>query len=148
ESTGESRTPAHVDEAAGQYRVIRIVDGDTVIIEYRGTTRVRLIGIDTPEVDNPYGPAECWGQHASRAAEELLSGASVKLSFNPNGDRRDQYDRLLAYITLPNGKDYGEIMLRRGHADLFYSAYHPREDRYRAVKTKAKKRNRGLWGQC
>lgn len=132
----------------GRYRVNRVVDGDTLVLAYRGKTRVRIIGIDTPEIAHPQGRAECGGQQASMAARQLLQGASVEIAFNPRGDKWDQYDRLLAYITLPDGSDFGEVMLRRGHADLFYAQEHPREDRYRSAKTAAKDAGRGLWGYC
>lgn len=134
--------------AEGRYRVIRVVDGDTLVVGYDGETRVRVLGIDTPEIAHPQGRPECGGRQASKAAHRLLDGTVVGMAFSSRGDRRDQYDRLLAYITLPDGTDYGETMLRRGYADVFYAQRHPRESGYRAAKAAAKKADRGLWGFC
>ena len=48
------------------YKVIRVIDGDTVKIDYRGkATNVRLIGVDTPETVHPNKPVEAYGKEAS-----------------------------------------------------------------------------------
>jgi micrococcal nuclease len=48
----------------------RVVDGDT--LELRGGTRVRLIGVDTPETVHPDFGHECFGEEATRYTERLL----------------------------------------------------------------------------
>lgn len=97
---GAAESPS-VDTVKGTHRVLRVVDGDTVDVDYHGTTRVRVLGIDTPETVHPNKPVECGGPQASRAAQKLLDDKKITLAFNPEGDRIDKYDRALAYIQLP-----------------------------------------------
>src|SRR5699024_6412087 len=104
--------------------------------------------IDTPEIAHPQGRPQSKGRPPPGAAPRLLAGTHAHVAFSSRGDSRDQDERPLAYITLRVGTDYGETMLRRGHADVFYAQRHPRESRYRAAKTAAKKAGRGLWGYC
>jgi len=61
--------------------VVRVVDGDTVDVQFGdGTTdRVRLIGIDTPEVVDPRKPVQCFGREASAHAHDLLDGQAVSI---------------------------------------------------------------------
>lgn len=89
----------------GPYRVLRVVDGDTVHVAYRGRdTTVRLIGVDTPETVHPTEPVQCFGREASEHAHRLLDGRRVYVATDPSQDTRDRYGRLLAYLWLPTGK--------------------------------------------
>lgn len=55
------------------YKVVRVVDGDTVKIDYNGkATNVRLIGVDTPETGHPSKPVEVYGKEASNCKDCLL----------------------------------------------------------------------------
>ena len=79
------------------YKVIRVIDGDTVKIDYRGkATNVRLIGVDTPETVHPNRPVEEYGKEASNFTKNLLQGESVYLRYDV--ERTDAYGRLLAYL--------------------------------------------------
>src|SRR3990172_974409 len=63
--------------------VPRVVDGDTPHVDVDGLDlTIRLIGIDTPEVDSPFTERECFGRQASRHAAELLDGQAVGLEFD------------------------------------------------------------------
>ena len=79
------------------YKVVRVIDGDTVKIDYNGkATNVRLIGVDTPEIVHPSKPVEAYGKEASNFTKNLLQGESVYLRFDI--DKTDKYGRLLAYL--------------------------------------------------
>jgi micrococcal nuclease len=78
------------------YAVLRVVDGDTVEVSYRGGTTVRIIGIDTPETVSPSVPDECGGQAASQVAHELLDDRRIALRFDASQGRYDRYGRTLA----------------------------------------------------
>jgi micrococcal nuclease len=77
--------------------VTKVSDGDTIHVTYQGRDeRVRLIGVDTPEVSWYGGKGECFGQEAGLYTRSRLDGRTVRLEFDV--DLRDRYDRLLAYV--------------------------------------------------
>src|SRR5215216_3683085 len=87
--------------------VINVVDGDTVDVQFAdgGTERIRLIGIDTPEVVDPHEPVQCFGREASARAHDLLDGRAVLVELDPTQGERDRYGRLLAYLWLSDGRN-------------------------------------------
>ena len=90
--------------------VTRVVDGDTVHVAVAGRDeKVRLIGIDTPEV------GQCDAAKATALARQLAQGRPVKLVGDPTQATRDRYGRLLAYVVLSGGRDLGYQELARGY---------------------------------
>ena len=68
---------------ATAYKVVRVIDGDTIAVGIDGKeTKVRLIGVSTPETVHPQKPVEAFGTEASRFTAELLQGQSVYLEFD------------------------------------------------------------------
>jgi micrococcal nuclease len=130
--------------------VLRVIDGDTVEVAYKGRTEsVRVIGIDTPETVDPSGPVECWGPRASAEAERFLAGERVQLRFDKSQGRRDTYDRLLAHVVVPGGGDFGQWMISRGHAaEYTYDTAYNRQGRYTAAEAEARAAARGLRAAC
>ena len=107
--------------------------------------RVRLIGIDTPEI---YGGIECFGQEASAFTKSLLPiGTPVILEKDVS--ERDRYDRLLRYVYLPDGRMLNEVLVAEGYAQV--STYPP-DVKYQDLFLDAQRRARelclGLWGAC
>lgn len=89
--------PAVPSARGNVYQVLRIIDGDTVEIEYEGDrTNVQLIGVNAPETVHPSKPPERFGSEAKAFIQSLLLNKFVYLSFD--GDKKDKYDRLLAYV--------------------------------------------------
>ena len=78
--------------------VDRVVDGDTFVTYIDGEkTRVRMIGVDTPEsVHSDESRNTKWGKKISKWVKKQLTGKEVKLVFDK--DRLDQYGRTLAYV--------------------------------------------------
>ncbi len=131
------------------HRVIRVVDGDTVLVDIDGGERIRVIGIDTPETVDPNSPVECGGPEASAAAESLLEGKKVEVVHDPSQGEHDKYGRMLAYLDLPDGTDFGEAMLRAGHAEEYtYDTAYERQATYRAAEESARGGGQGVWGGC
>src|SRR5215216_4272042 len=95
--------------------VTRVVDGDTVDVRLDAgrVERVRLIGIDTPEVGT------CGAAAATTAARRLAGDARVVLRGDASQDTRDRYGRLLAYVWLPGGRDLGFRLLAGGHGRVY-----------------------------
>lgn len=106
---------------AQEVTVNYVVDGDTFSINNNGVDeRVRLIGIDTPETKNVEVP-ELYGSEASDYAKlKLLVGETVYLVYDK--DKRDKYDRLLAYVYLSKSdvgyieRSFNAMLLERGFA--------------------------------
>lgn len=140
-SAGESG-PGSVDAY-----ITRVVDGDTVEARIGDEVEdVRLIGIDTPETVKPEAPVECFGPQASSYTHRLLEGQRVRLVFGV--ERRDIYDRLLAYAYIDHRFVNAELV-RRGLArtleippNTLHSAL------FRRLELKAARGGRGLWGAC
>ncbi len=111
--------------------------------------RVRLIGIDAPESVKPGSPVECYGPEASARLHQLLPDrTSVLLEYDV--ERRDRYDRVLAYVWLPDPPTLVNLVLVR---EGFARAYDfPPNSAHRAAfataETQASAAERGLWGRC
>jgi len=141
--------------------VTRVIDGDTVDVRYAdgSTDTVRLLGVDSPELDGRNDPGEFEGvpdteagrrclegaAHEARAfAERYLARATVEVVTDPVADRRDRYGRLLAYVVLANGTDVNYRLVVTGNARVYDSTF-SRSDRYYAAEAEAQASGRGLW---
>ena len=130
------------------YKVVEVVDGDTVKIDMNGTTEtIRLIGIDTPETVHPSKPVECFGIEASNKAKELLSGKTVSLETDISQGERDKYGRLLGYIILADGTNFNLQMIKQGYAyEYTYSSAYKYQSSFKSAQQYAKENGIGLWG--
>jgi micrococcal nuclease len=130
-----------------QVDVVRVVDGDTVDVNLDGvTTRVRLIGINTPETVDPNKPVECYGPEASKRAKALLEGQRVLLEADPSQDDRDRYDRLLRYIWFEDGRLFNMQMVLEGYAyEYTYQVPYKYQAVFKAAQRQAEEAQRGLW---
>jgi micrococcal nuclease len=135
------------DNAEGPFRVDRVVDGDTVLVRRDGRlVRVRLIGMDTPEIVDPRRGMRCFGREASAQAKKLLTGAQVYLAADASQDRRDRYGRELDYLWLADGQFFNQIMIRQGFAlEYTYDLPYHFQDAFRAAQREAERQSRGLW---
>jgi micrococcal nuclease len=130
-----------------QATVVHIVDGDTVDVEVNGQReRVRLIGIDTPEVVAPGRPVMCYGREASEHAAALLLGQTVLLEEDRSQDSRDRFGRMLRYLWLPDGRMANLEMIADGFAYeyTFRDAY-AYQAIFREAEATARRTARGLW---
>ena len=130
------------------YRVVEVIDGDTIRAEIGDKIEiVRLLGINTPEVENPYRHQECFGPEASEETKKLLTGKRVYLLPDPASPNRGKYNRLLRYIFLPNGEFINADLVKNGYA--FEYIYHRQsiqfEEYFNFLEQKAKQKRLGLW---
>ncbi len=140
--------PAAAQTVQSPAAVVRVVDGDTVDVQFEDgqTERVRLIGIDTPEVVDPRKPVQCFGREASAHAHELLDGQSVAIELDASQGNRDVFGRLLAYVWLPDGRNFGEAMIADGFAHEYtYDQPYAYLDAFRAAQETAIAHQVGLW---
>ena len=133
-------------------RVVRVVDGDTIIVRLDGRDeRLRYIGINTPETVKPNNPVECYGEAAHQRNEQLVGGKDVFLAKDIS--ERDQYERLLRYVYVqtPNGTllFVNLALVQDGYAQV--STFPPdvqHEQEFRAAQRAARAGKKGLWGAC
>ena len=100
------------------YQVVRIIDGDTVEIEYEDVlTSVQLIGVNAPETVHPSKPIEPYGKEATAFLQKLLLHKFVYFEFDRN--KRDKYDRLLAYVYRDSDDLFVNIeLIRQGYGKV------------------------------
>jgi micrococcal nuclease len=131
------------------FRVTRVIDGDTVHLDAPDNgsriTKVRLLGIDAPEMGDAHRKPMYFAEEATKFARDLSLGKIVTVYLDEPAGSRDKYGRLLAYLQLPGGRFLNEELLQDGYAyaDLrfrhsYYSKYKQLEAGARAVKA-------GLW---
>lgn len=149
--------PAAVYPTTPPLQVVRVVDGDTIVVAQVG--KVRMIGIDTPETVDPRRPTQRCGPEASALTHQLLDGRQVRLAYE--GPRLDKYGRTLAYVwVLLEGattSDTGwvivqEVLLRHGLAKTYrhkYTSYSMRRT-WQHIENDAIVDGVGLWSpvQC
>ena len=133
----------------------RAVDGDTLVLE--SGERVRLIGIDTPEMhesDKLNRDAQRSGQNSSAIKQlgrqsyeftkNLVQGKRVRLEFDV--ERYDKYKRILAYVYLADGTFVNAKIVQEGYASLM--TYPPNvkyADLFLKLYQEARENKRGLW---
>ena len=124
--------------------VERAVDGDTLEIQpaVEGKTDVRLIGVDTPELDG----SQPLSKEASGFTAERLEGERVRLT--PGIESEDPYGRLLATLKLEGDqRTHGERLLEAGYAQtLWYEPNTTNRSLYGNIQEKARQRGAGIWG--
>jgi micrococcal nuclease len=135
-------------------RVVRVIDGDTIEVTIDGAEEdVRYIGVDTPETVKPGSPVQCYGPQASAANHRLVEGRTVRLVFD--AERRDVYDRLLAYVYAEDRGQAGKArfvnaaLVRQGYAHTLEIAPNTgHAPQLRRLQAQAGRAGRGLWGAC
>jgi micrococcal nuclease len=127
--------------------VVRAVDGDTIEALVDGEREdVRYIGVDTPETVKPGTPVQCFGPQAHRFNARLVTHRRVRLVFGV--ERRDVYDRLLAYVYLGD-RFVNAALARRGLARTLTIPPNDRfARRFKRLQSAAARAGRGLWGAC
>ncbi len=133
---------------AKTFTITHIVDGDTLDINVPDGnydhTRIRLWGVDTPETKKPNTPVMYFGPEACDFAAESALGKEVTVYLDEKRTR-DKYDRLLAYIQLPDGRYLNELLLSEGfaYADLRFK--HNFYNKYMQLEASARSNKKGLW---
>jgi micrococcal nuclease len=126
---------------AATLRVRQVIDGDTITVSGIGT--VRLIGVDAPEKTGGYRASEPFGDAAARFLRTLLDGQLVRLEYD--GERKDQYNRTLAYVFLEDGTLANEAIIRAGYAETYRRFEYRRKAAFQAAEREARDARRGMW---
>ncbi len=123
-------------------QVADVYDGDT--FRTSKGEKVRLLGINTPEIAYNDKPGQPMGNVAKQRLTELLSGRLVQLQTDK--EKRDTYGRTLAHIFLRNGTWINAQLVREGLAHVYIFA--PNFRRVNALmraEAEARINKRGIW---
>jgi micrococcal nuclease len=124
--------------------VVRIVDGDTLILA--GGIKVRVLGIDAPEMEKDCRPADFLAHQAKAALAGLTLNKTISLSYDRL--RYDHYGRLLAYLFLPDRTLVNAELVRQGLARVYFIAPNLRYQKVLlAAQQEAIEAQRGVWRQ-
>jgi micrococcal nuclease len=144
--------PTMPSEVQGPFTVTKVVDGDTIWVDNNGQRlKIRMIGLDTPEVVDPRKPVQCFGREASAQAKTILGGQSVYLETDPSQDTVDRFGRTLAYVWTESGRLFNLDMITDGYAfEYTYDLPYRYQVDFKAAENDARTQERGLWspGAC
>jgi micrococcal nuclease len=131
-------------------RVNHVVDGDTFYgTGDNGEEKVRVIGINTPEIGYDGDPSDCYALEAQSKARSLLNGRLVWLTFDSVCE--DYYERTLAYVHFGVGEQgfFERVMLQGGFAKAFpFDDTNTFMDVFDQDESQAEASEVGAWGDC
>ncbi|MDR0849412.1 MAG: thermonuclease family protein [Propionibacteriaceae bacterium] len=138
---------------SGAGTVYSVADGDTLTILVDGEkVKIRLLGVDAPEVAHGADPAGCGGKEASAALKDMLpKGTQVSYVTDPVADQVDSYGRVLAYVSTADIPDAGLAMIEQGYAEAWIPKGEPNPERwsdYVKAQKDAQKNSVGSWATC
>ena len=144
-----SQNPRRADGTlqADQYRVLRVIDGDTLLLEY-ARTRVRLQGIDTPETVKKDTPVKDWGPEATQYTKRFVQDAEGRVRIEIDGEAVDRYGRQLVFVW-HNDRLLNEELVRQGlaRAKLAYDYSEAKKQQLRAAEDEAQRSRLGIWSR-
>ena len=130
---------------AWEAEVLHVHDGDSIFVRKLATgekLRIRLQGIDAPEMKTDHWPPQPFCVRARNFARQLMP---VKSRVGIRDQGRDQYDRVLAEtVTLADGRIVQEEMLKAGMAWV-YRRYCIECAGWKTLEKDARDARRGLW---
>jgi endonuclease YncB( thermonuclease family) len=141
------------DTSEGQGVVYNVADGDTLTVTAGGEkVKIRLLGIDAPEVAHGGDPAGCGGSEAKQTLQAMLpKGATVSWVTDPISDQVDVYGRVLAYVAADGIEDVGLALIEQGMVEAWVPKGEPYPARwadYMAAQKAAQKVKTGSWAVC
>lgn len=131
-------------------RVTEVIDGDTFKID--SGEKVRLVGVDTPELHHPKKPVQCFGKEAMAKTKKLIEGKTVRLEKDVS--ETDMYGRLLRLVYLSNDSNQPVLFLNNYLVEEGFAriATFPPDvkfaELFRQSQQEAMKNNKGLWKDC
>jgi endonuclease YncB( thermonuclease family) len=131
------------------FAVTKVVDGDTLHIDAPdmsgSSTKVRLLGIDAPELGHRGVAQMYFATEATDYARQLAQGVTVTIYLDADGPSRGKYGRLLAYIEMPDGRFLNELLVSEGYAYADSRFAHSYYHRYKQLEASARALKKGLW---
>ena len=131
-------------------RVNRVIDGDTIYVQMGvREEKIRLIGINSPEIGYAGESSECFAEEAQQYLESLVDGKQLWLTFDANC--KDGYDRWLSYVHtgLEDGDFVQRDLLQRGYGLAFpFSDTPTYNSLFASDEREAMQNQSGGWGNC
>jgi endonuclease YncB( thermonuclease family) len=124
--------------------VTRVLDGDTIDVATVG--RVRLLGIDAPEVGHGFDTAAPFGLEARDRLISMVLHRWVRLE--REGPAVDSYNRHLAYVMREDGVFVNAALVRDGLARVTARLPLVRLDELKGAEAEAQRARRGMWGSA
>jgi len=119
----------------------KVIDGDTIHLE--NGEKVRLIGVDTPEFSHPIKPVQFYTREATIFTKKLIEGKKIRLEYDEQ--KRDKYDRLLAYVYLEDGTFINAEILKQGYGFAYTKYPFKYLDQFKEYEKSAREQELGLW---
>lgn len=147
--------------------VSRVIDGDTIVVRLNSPQvadingqdiHVRLIGINSPELNDKRPKVACLAQKAKGEAEKILDGSTslttggqkIYLEKDLTQGDYDKYGRLLAYVFLSVTStqiNFNQLMIEEGYAyEYTYNLPYKYQSEFKDAQNKARTAQKGLWG--
>lgn len=123
------------------------VDGDTAnFIMNDKTIKVRFLAINTPEIKHGKNEAEYYGNEAAYyTCSRLKKANNIELEFDDGSEKKDKYDRYLAWIFLDD-KLLQEDLIKNGYAEVKYiNGDYAYTNELQKLESKAKEQEIGIW---
>ena len=121
-----------------------VIDGDTIDVTTIG--RVRLLGIDAPEIGRGYDTSAPFGREARERLTQLILHRWVRLE--QEGATLDVYNRHLAYVMTEDGLCVNATLVREGLARVSARAPLTRLQELQRAEAEAQAFRRGMWGSA
>lgn len=129
------------------YTVYKVIDGDTFYCtdQYNVEYKIRLIGLDTPETRNRGKKKKgYYGEEAKEYLTNLILHKNVKLEFDL--DKYDQYNRVLAYVYLPDNNFVNAMLIENGYARIMTIQPNSKySDLFYKLQQEARDAKKGIW---
>lgn len=138
------------EKAETYQKVTEVHDGDTVTLTTKSflglivkTEKVRLIGIDAPELAQ-----EPWGRRAKNHLRKILRESDWQVKVELDVQNRDRYGRVLAYLWTKQGEMINYRMVRDGYAMVYTVPPNVKyAEKLLEAQRLAREENRGIWGK-
>jgi micrococcal nuclease len=129
------------------YLVVEIINGDTIVVDVNNQiTKIRLIGVNMPEIQQPDRPAGKYNSQAASFTDNLLRGENVYIIDDPNQNGPDKFSRVLKYIyRAPDGLFVNAELLRQGYGRADTTLAFKYMTQFKQLEEFAKERKKGIW---